>query len=409
MNKKKLAAIAVVVVILGLSSFGSYYFGLQKGLQDTKNIVIEGISGGEPPEGATTADFSVFWQAWDKLKKEHISGKEISDQNLVYGAIRGLTKSLDDPNTIFFDPEDYKKFNQDISGSFSGIGAEIGIRNDQLIVIAPLKGSPAEHVGLMAKDKILKIDDKETFDLNVDEAVKLIRGPEGTKVTSNILRNGWDKPKDFEIVREPIEIPTVDWSMKEGGIAYIQLYNFNANTDLAFYRAMVDIILEKKAEGVILDLRNNPGGYLNVAVDLAGWFLEKGDVVAKERFADGNERSFKAGGNETLKNIPMVILINGGSASASEILAGALKYNRGIKLIGEKSFGKGTVQELQELKDDSALKITVANWLLPDDSIIEKNGLTPDIEVKLTEEDINTDKDPQLDKAIEVLKQEMQV
>jgi len=210
-------------------------------------------------------------------------------------------------------------------------------------------------------------------------------------------------------VREPIEIPTVDWSMKEGGIAYIQLYNFNANTDLAFYRAMVDIILEKKAKGVILDLRNNPGGYLNVAVDLAGWFLEKGDVVAKERFADGNERSFKAGGNETLKNIPMVILINGGSASASEILAGALKYNRGIKLIGEKSFGKGTVQELQELKDDSALKITVANWLLPDDSIIEKNGLTPDIEVKLTEEDINTDKDPQLDKAIEVLKQEMQV
>ena len=409
MNKKKLAAIAVVVVILGLSSFGSYYFGLQKGLQDTKNIVIEGISGGEPPEGATTADFSVFWQAWDKLKKEHISGKEISDQNLVYGAIRGLTKSLDDPNTIFFDPEDYKKFNQDISGSFSGIGAEIGIRNDQLIVIAPLKGSPAEHVGLMAKDKILKIDDKETFDLNVDEAVKLIRGPEGTKVTLNILRNGWDKPKDFEIVREPIEIPTVDWSMKEGGIAYIQLYNFNANTDLAFYRAMVDIILEKKAKGVILDLRNNPGGYLNVAVDLAGWVLGKGDVVAKERFADGNERSFKAGGNETLKNIPMVILINGGSASASEILAGALKYNRGIKLIGEKSFGKGTVQELQELKDDSALKITVANWLLPDDSIIEKNGLTPDIEVKLTEEDINTDKDPQLDKAIEVLKQEMQV
>ncbi len=409
MDKKKIAAIIAVIIIIGLSSGSSYYFGLQKGLQDTKNIVIEGISGGEPPEGAITADFSVFWQAWDKLKKEHISGKEVSDQNLVYGAIEGLTKSLDDPNTIFFNPEDYKKFSQDISGSFSGIGAEIGVRNDQLIVIAPLKGSPAERVGLMAKDKILKINDTETFDLNVDEAVKLIRGQEGTKVTLNILRNGWDKPKDFEIVREPIEIPTVEWSMKDNGIAYVQLYNFNANTDLAFYRAMVDIILEKKAEGIILDLRNNPGGYLNVAVNLAGWFLEKGDVVAKERFADGNERVFKSGGNEALKGAPMVILINGGSASASEILAGALRVNRSVKLIGEKSFGKGTVQELQELKDDSALKITVANWLLPDGSIIEKNGLTPDIEVKLTEEDMNADKDPQFDKAIEVLKQEMGV
>ncbi len=409
MNKKKLAAIAAVVLVMGLSSGGSYYLGFQKGSQQTKNIVIEGISGGEPPAGTVTADFSVFWQAWDKLKKEHINGKDLSDQSLVYGAIEGLTKSLDDPNTIFFNPEDYKKFSQDIGGSFSGIGAEIGIRNDQLIVIAPLKGSPAEQVGLMAKDKILKIDDTETFDLTVDEAVKIIRGEEGTKVTLSILRNGWERPRDFEIIRQKIDIPTVEWSMKENRIAYVQLYNFNANTDLAFYRAMVDIILQEKAEGMVLDLRNNPGGYLNVAVNLAGWFMEKGSVVAKERFADGNERVFKAGGNEALKDTPIVIIINGGSASASEILAGALKQSRGIKLVGEKSFGKGTVQEVQDLKDESALKITVANWLLPDGSIIEKNGLTPDVEVKNTEEDIEADKDPQLEKALEILKEEMGV
>lgn len=407
MDKRKLTALIAVVLIISLSSSGSYYLGVQKGLQNTKNILIEGLSGSETPEGTTTADFSVFWQAWDKLKKEHINGKETSDQNLVYGAIKGLTKALNDPNTIFFDPEDYKKFSEDISGSFSGVGMEIGIKNDQLVIIAPLKGSPAEKIGLMAKDKIIKIDDKETFDLNVDEAVKLIRGQEGTKVVLSILRNGWSKTKDFEITRQKIDIPTVEWSMKENNIAYVQLYNFNANTDIAFYKAMVDIVLEEKAKGMILDLRNNPGGYLNVAVNLAGWFVEKGDTVAKERFADGNERIFKAGGNESLKNTPMVILMNGGSASASEILAGALKQNRGVKLVGEKSFGKGTVQEIQDLKDSSAIKITVANWLLPDGSLIEKNGLTPDIEIKNTEEDIAAERDPQFDKALEILKKEM--
>lgn len=408
MGKKKLVTVAVAVIILVSSSLGSYYLGLEKGLKETKNIVIEGISGGESPQG-TGADFSVFWQAWDKLKKEHINGKDTSSEKLVYGAINGLTKALGDPHTIFFEPEDYKKFNQDITGSFSGIGTEIGVRNDQLVIIAPLKNSPAERAGLMAKDKIIKIDDTITYDLNVEEAVKLIRGKEGTKVVLNILRNGWESPKDFEIIRAQIEIPTVDWSMKENNIAYVQLYNFNANTNAAFYKAMSDVLYKQKTRGIVFDLRNNPGGYLNVAVDLAGWFLKKGDVVAKERFADGNERVFKAYGNEALENTPVVILINSGSASASEILAGALRVHRSIKLVGEKSFGKGTVQELQELKDNSALKITIANWLLPDDSLIDKVGLNPDIEVKMTEEDIKAGKDPQLDKAIGVLKSQIKI
>jgi len=401
MDKKKILISVLAVVVLISNSAASYYLGFNNGFKETKNIVIEGISGGETEE---STDFSVFWQAWDTLKKEHINGKDISNQDLVYGAIKGLTESLDDVNTVFFTPEDYKKFNEDISGSFSGIGAEIGIRNDQLLIIAPLKGSPAEQAGLLAKDKILKVNDESTDGISVDEAVKLIRGPQGTEVILSIFRNDWDKPRDFKIVRNTIEIPTVEWSMEEGGIAHVELYNFNANTDTVFYGAMIDIILDQKAKGVVLDLRNNPGGYLNVAVNLAGWFLEKGQVVAKERFADGTERVFKAAGNEALKDTPVVVLINGGSASASEILAGALRVNRNVKLVGETSYGKGTVQELQNLKDDSALKITIANWLLPDDSIIEKNGLKPDVEMVLTEKDIEAGLDPQLDKALEIIK-----
>ncbi|MBI1838714.1 MAG: S41 family peptidase, partial [Candidatus Colwellbacteria bacterium] len=258
-----------------------------------------------------------------------------------------------------------------------------------------------------AKDKILKIDDTVTNDLTVDEAVKLIRGDIGTRVVLNIFRDEWEKSKDIEIIRAKVDVPTVDWSIKDGGVLYLQLYNFNGNTGLVFYKTMMDALSKGGIRGIVLDLRNNPGGYLDIAVDLAGWFLEKGDIVAKERFADGQERIFKANGNKALKGIPLVALINGGSASASEILAGALKVNRGIKLIGEKSFGKGTVQELQELKDGSTLKITIANWLLPDNSMIEKIGLTPDVEIKLTDEDFEAKKDPQLDKALEILRAEI--
>ena len=404
MKPKKIFSIIVVILVLLANSTASYYFGLTQGQRDTKNIVIEGISNGEAKDGV---DFSVFWQAWDKLKTEHVNGSDVSDQDFVYGAIEGLTKSLGDPHTTFFTPDSYKKFNQDLSGSFSGIGAEIGIRNDQLVIIAPLKNSPAEKAGLLAKDKILKIDDKDTLDLSVDEAVKLIRGTEGTKIKLSILRSDWNIPRDFEITRAPIDIPTVEWTMKDGGIAYIELYNFNGNTNYIFYQSMVDMLSKEKPQGIVFDLRNNPGGYLNVSIDIAGWFVEKGQIVAKERFADGNERIFKASGNEVFKDTPVVILINGGSASASEILAGALRIDRGIKLIGEKSYGKGTVQEIQELKDSSALKITIANWLLPDGALIDGKGLDPDIEVKLTEDDITNDRDPQLDKALEVVKSQI--
>ncbi len=268
------------------------------------------------------------------------------------------------------------------------------------------RGNPAERAGLRPKDKILKINDESTSNLSVDEAVTKIRGEIGTKVTLNIFRDGFSKPKDFELLREEIQVPTLDWTIKDNDILYVQIYSFNNNVDQVFYETMVSASV-KNPRGIILDLRSNPGGYFDVAIDLAGWFLKRGEVVVKQENADGSKQTFLASGNEALTDIPAVILINEGSASASEILAGALQVDRGIKLVGEKSFGKGTVQELDELKDGSLLKVTIAHWLLPNGVLIDKNGLSPDYAVPISEDDIKNQRDPQLDKALEVIKSQI--
>ena len=344
----------------------------------------------------------------ENFKDKFVDAEKVNNQTLVYGAISGLLNSLKDPHTIFMPPTDTKKFNEDISGEFSGIGAEIGIRNDQLVVISPLKDTPAERAGLKAGDKIFKIDDKDAINLNVDEAVKLIRGPKQTKVILTILRNGWEKAQEIPIIRDVIQIPTLDLEMKDSDIAYLRLYNFYENAPFLFYQAAVKTAL-KNPKGMILDLRNNPGGYLEVAVNLAGWFLNSGDIVVAEEFRSGKKDEFKANGNGFFKDIPMVALINEGSASASEILAGALRDNRNIKLIGKKSFGKGTVQELQQLKDGSSIKITIAHWLMPNGGLIDKNGIIPDYDINITEEDAKNGKDPQLEKAMEILKSQIKL
>ncbi len=402
---KKVIGISLgVIIITGISSFGAYSFGYEKGFNETKKIVIEGLDNAATPENKKI-DFSTFWQVWDALKSNHINGKTVKDQDLVYGAIKGLTNALDDPHTVFFTPDEAKKFNEDVKGNFGGIGAEIGKDHDQLIIVSPLKNSPAEKAGLKPKDKILKIDDLSTNNLSVDEAVSKIRGEVGTKVILTIFRDGLTTSKKIEIIRDLIHTQTLDWSIKDNNILYIQLYSFNTNSESLFEKAIIDAATKSPdTKGLILDLRNNPGGYFDVAVDLAGWFIKRGDVVVKERSANGDEQTFRANGNQALSTLPMVVLINSGSASASEILAGALKIDRGIKLIGEKSFGKGTVQELENIKDDSLLKITIANWLMPDGTLIDKNGINPDYEVELTDKDIEAKRDPQLDKAIEVLK-----
>lgn len=405
LNKKRIVHLGVWILALAIVGAGAFYVGLRQGEKNPQSIVIKGVSDLEPEQQIST-DFSLFWEAWQKLKDNHVKGAEIKDQDFLYGAIAGITGALKDPNTVFFPPEDSKKFEEDVVGNFGGIGAEIGVRNEQLIVVAPIEGSPAEQAGLRAGDKILAINNDAASKMDVNEAVKKIRGEIGTKVTLTILRNGETKPREITIVRGKIEVPTLKLNVLNDNIVQVQLFSFNQNAPFLFYRAALTALLGN-ASGMVLDLRNNPGGFLEIAVNLAGWFLDRGDVVTIEKFRSGDENVFRANGNGALQKMPLVILINRGSASASEILAGALRDHNGTKLIGEKSFGKGTVQELFELKDSSKLKITVASWLLPKGGTIEEDGLVPDVEVKITEEDINAEKDPQLEKAVEILKEEI--
>ena len=387
--------ILIVIAAIAAVGGGSYYIGYQTGIKNPETLIVKGIT--NIGDDDVQVDFGIFWEAWKKLKEFHIKGNELADKDFVYGAINGLAGSFKDPNTIFLraDTGDAKKFEEDISGSFGGIGAEIGLQDEQLIIVAPLKKSPTERAGLKSKDKIFKIDDFDTTGIAVNEAVKKIRGPIGTKVVLNILRDTWSSPRDFSLTREEIVVPTLDWEIVENNLIYIKLHSFNEKAPLAFYDAALSAFVNR-AQGMILDLRNNPGGFLEVAINLSGWFLNKGELVVTEDFRSDPDRVFRANGNSAFKALPLVILVNQGSASASEILAGALRDRRGIKLVGEKTFGKGTVQELQGLRDGSKLKITVANWILPSGQVIEKNGLPPDYEIKMIDEDIKAGRDPQL-------------
>ncbi len=399
-NKKIILKITIVaVVILVLAE--TFELGFRTGQKTPAPSELT------DPSTSSTINLNTFWQTWDTINKKYLRAGEINNQKKVYGAIGGLVHSLGDPYSEFFEPTDSQKFEEDIQGNFGGIGAEIGIKNDQIIIVSPLEGTPASRAGLKPQDAILKINSTSTLGLTVEEAVKFIRGKTGTKVFLTILRSDWDKPQDIPLIRETITVPTLDYKMKDDDIAYISLHSFNANAVNLFYEAMVKA-LSHGSQGMILDLRNNPGGYLQVSIDLAGWFLNRGDLVVSEASRNNKSKEFYARGNSALKDFPVVILTNNGSASASEILAGTLRDNRNIKIVGEKTFGKGTVQELETMEDGSSLKLTVAHWILPKGETIDGKGLLPDFEVKLTDEDTKNKKDPQLDKAIEVLKKEIQ-
>jgi len=387
--KLRKISVPIFLVIFILAGFG---FGFYFGKSQCKVC---------PPE---EVDFSLFWEAYHKLQEKFVDKEKFDVQKMIYGAIEGMVKSLEDPYTIFLPPEETKRFIEDVKGIFEGVGMEIGIRKGQLQVIAPLEGTPAQRAGLRAGDKILEIDGKPTVDMTIEEAVNLIRGPRGSEVTLTIFREEWEKTKEIKIIREVIEIPSLKWEMKDNDIAYIKIYQFSEKASFDFRVTAIEI-LESPAKKIILDLRNNPGGYLEIAQDISSWFLEKGDVVVIEDFGGKREQKiYKAQGPSRFLDYPIVILINAGSASGSEILAGALRDNRGILIIGEKSFGKGSVQELEKLKEGSSLKITVAKWLTPKGELITDKGLEPDIKVEMTDEDYQEERDPQLDKAIEIIK-----
>lgn len=349
-------------------------------------------------------DFSLFWEAYNQIQEKYSDPEDIDIKKIVYGAITGMVKSIGDPYTVFFTPEEAKIFQEDVAGVFEGVGMEVGIRKGGLTVISPLEGTPAQKAGIRAGDRIIKIDDVLTADITIDEAVRLIRGKRGTEVTLTVFREAVEETKEIKIIRGVIKIPSLKWEILEGNIAYIKLYHFTEKARFDFNEMAVEI-LNSPSEKIILDLRNNPGGFLEVSQDIAGWFLEKGEIVVIEDFGEGKDRKeYKAKGNGRFLGYPTVILINQGSASASEILAGALRDNQGVRLIGEKSFGKGSIQELTKLKGGSSLKITIAKWLTPSGNLITDVGLTPDIAVEMTEEDYDEGRDPQLDKAIEIIK-----
>ncbi len=351
-----------------------------------------------------TIDFSLFWNAYSELQENFIDPSAIDNQKIIYGAIEGMTQSLDDPYTSFFNPERAHRFQQDLSGSFEGIGVEIGVKKELLTVVAPLEGTPGQTAGLKAGDIIAKIDGKDSLNMTTDDAVSLIRGPKGTNVTLTIVREELKNPKDITITRGTISIPAMKWSLKDGNIAYIQLFQFDESLSSEFTSATREI-LQSPAKRIILDLRNNPGGYLDIAQSIAGFFLENGKIVTIEDLgADKEQQIYKTSGSASLSGYPVVVLINQGSASASEILAGTLRDNRNIKLIGMKSFGKGSVQEVINLRGGSFLKITIAKWLTPNGNSIAEVGLEPDIKIDITDHDMQLDKDPQLDKALEIVK-----
>lgn len=401
MSKKKIIASVFLITSVIAASFAS---GFWLGKGQVPPPPIEGVTNldaGQPE----AVDFSLFWDVWRVIQQEYVDKGDLDFQKMVYGAISGMVKSLGDPYTVFLTPEDSKVFQEDVSGEFQGVGMEIDIREDELTVIAPLDGTPAQQAGLRAGDKILKVDEVFTRDITIEEAIKLIRGPKGTEVTLTIFREGWDEPKEFKIVREVIVVPSLRWEIRDDDIAYIKIYQFYDKARADFARAAMDI-LRGQTKKIIIDLRNNPGGYLEVAQNIAGWFLERNQVVTIEDLGPGQDRiEFRAQGPSSFADYFVVVLINRGSASGSEILAGALRDNQGIKLIGEKSFGKGSVQELKNFDDQSSLKITVAKWLTPNGDFITDKGLEPDVPVEMTEEDYDAGRDPQLDKAIEILKE----
>lgn len=401
MSKKILSAF-VLVILLGASFYGGYLYSQNLRPSIEKVGAVFNKETGQ----AANVDFSLFWDAWAKLQEKYVNRSGLDYQKMVYGAIEGMVNSLGDPYTVFMPPEENKKFSEDIKGSFEGIGAEIGIRKNVLTIIAPLENSPAKKAGLLAGDKILKIDDKITTDLTLDEAISLIRGQKDTSVTLTIFRDSLSEPKEFKITRDVINVPILKYELKTIGnkkIAYVQLYQFTENAADEFKKT-VNQILTSPAQGIILDLRDNPGGYLEVAVEIASWFIDKGQPVVSEDFGNGDKNEHASYGYNKLANYPTVVLINQGSASASEILAGALRDDKGVKLVGEKSFGKGSVQELESMNSGTSLKITVAKWLTPSGHSIMEQGLEPDEKVTLTSDDIDNNRDPQLDKALDMLK-----
>jgi carboxyl-terminal processing protease len=353
-------------------------------------------------------DLSQFWKVWQLLDEKFISASStelLSEEDKINGAIQGLVATYGDPYTVFLPPVESAAFTEDISGNFSGIGMEVGIRDNVVTVIAPLPETPAEKAGLVSGDLVLKIDGESTEGMRIDEAVRMIRGEKGTTVVLSIFREGELEVREISVVRDTIDIPTVV-TEEVDDIFIIKLYSFNAIAEMKFQEALRQYT-KSNSKSLILDMRGNPGGYLQSAVSIASFFLPAGKVVVREHYGEGDEEKLYRSQGRTIREFKpneMVILVDGGSASASEILAGALREHGTATLVGVDTFGKGSVQELIPLPDGSAVKITVARWLTPEGISISHEGLKPDIKISRTPQQRLDNVDPQQAAAIDFLK-----
>lgn len=409
-KNNRLLPTSLILILIGASFFCGIYVGDQKN-SDTFNPSASGIKDANSPF-PTGVEFAPFWRAWAEIDKKFITSststeEKIDNQARVWGAIQGMVASLGDPYTVFLPPTESKIFKSDIKGNFGGVGLEVGVRDNLLTVISPLKNTPAGRSIIKTGDIILKIDDGSTEKLSVDEAVGLIRGEVGTKVKLDILRqNNATTTENFVVTltRATIDIPTIETEFRSDGIFVIRLFSFSETSSNLFREALRNFVRTGSSK-LILDLRGNPGGYLEAAVNMASWFLPPGAVVVQEDYKNDEENVIhRSKGFDIFdEKLKMVILIDGGSASASEILAGALREQNIATLIGTDSFGKGSVQELIEFTSNTSLKITIAQWLTPNGNSISAGGLKPDIEVKPAEKNPGPDNDLQMKAAVEFL------
>lgn len=399
-HKILLICVGMIILLIGIKVGESRTRG---GSISSKDINVTNLEKGN----TTNLDFSLFWQTWDTLGEYYVDKEKLDPMKMYYGAIKGMVASVEDNYTFFLTPEENKQSKDDLKGIFFGIGAELGMNDNQIVVVTPLKNSPAEKAGVKAGDIVVKVDNESTKNWTLQQAVAKIRGPKGEKVVLTMFRV--DKEVDVAVIRDEINIPFVETTY-ENDIAIIELSRFGEPTNELWDKTVQELLARKNKgslKGIVIDMRGNPGGYLDGAIHVASEFLSARDLVVKQEYADKEPEKYFAKRDGKLQNIPVTILLNKGSASASEIVAGALRDHKKATIVGENSFGKGTVQQALDLDDDAGLHVTISKWILPGGSWIQETGIKPDVEVKLEIKEGNTMKredDLQLNKAIEILK-----
>lgn len=404
-STQPLLGIGLAVLLATATFFSGLHFGASADTNLEANIFS---FWNKETRADDSVDLTEFWRVWNLLDEKFVTSSTttaLTAEEKIHGAISGLVKSYDDPYTMYLPPEEASMFEEDISGNFSGVGMEVGVRDNMVTVIAPLPDSPAEKAGLLAGDTIIRIDDTSTEGMSIDEAVRLIRGERGTEVRFSLYREGEKEFIEMTVVRDTISIPTSETEIRDD-VFIISLYSFNAISEAEIQSSLREFVKSNKKK-LILDLRGNPGGYLQSAVAIGSYFLPLGKTIVRESFGgEEDEEVYRSSGRQLGSFDPekFVVLVDAGSASASEILAGALKEHHVATIIGAQTFGKGSVQELVRLDGGASLKVTIARWLTPDGTSISEGGLAPDIAVERTAEDRAAGKDSQLDAALEFLR-----